>query len=120
MSSIKTFRDLIVWQRGMAIARAIYGATRAMPRSEAFGLTDQMRRAAVSIPSNIAEGYARRTRPEYLRSLRIASGSLAELATQYELAVSIKMLEPDPAIMGLLAEQDRLLESLCRKLRNKP
>ena len=75
MSGIRSYRDLIVWQKSKDLCKRIYRSTEAMPREEMFGLTAQMRRAAVSIPSNIAEGYNRKTRPEYIRGLRIASGS---------------------------------------------
>lgn len=71
MNAIRTFRDLLVWQRGMELAESVYVGTVKMPKTEMFGLTSQMRRAAVSIPSNIAEGYARKTPAEYLRSLRV-------------------------------------------------
>src|SRR5688572_6107760 len=83
MAVIRTHRDLIAWQRGMTLSKEIYTATRAMPEDERFGLTNQMRRAAVSVPSNIAEGYALETRKSYLRHLRISRGSLAELSTQW-------------------------------------
>jgi four helix bundle protein len=117
--TIRTFRDLIVWQRGKEIAKEIYLATKAMPRSEEFGLSNQMRRASISIPSNIAEGYARRTRPEYLRSLRIAAGSLAELSTQWEIARELAMVNASPRIEELLMEEDRLLSTLTSKLTKK-
>src|SRR4051794_18481036 len=85
---VRTFRDLIAWQRGMELARVLYSATVRMPPKEQFGLTNQMRRAAVSIPSNIAEGHARQSRQEYIRFLKMSRGSLAELSTQVELAIS--------------------------------
>ena len=116
MKPIKTFRDLRVWQCGMDIARLIYRETAAMPKSEQFGLTMQMRRAASSIPSNVAEGYGRHSRKDYLRHLRIARGSLYELATQYELATSLEMLTSADRVLELLAEEDRMLHSLITKL----
>ena len=120
MASIDTFRDLVVWQRGRQLAVNVYRMTEAMPRSETFGLRDQMRRAAVSVPSNIAEGYARRTTPEYLRSLRIASGSLAELATQMEIALELKgmMLKEELVVLAQsqVVEIEKMLFSLTRKL----
>ncbi len=79
-------RNLRVWQRGVALAEAVYEATARFPASEAFGLTSQMRRAAVSVPANIAEGHARGTSGEFARSLRTARGSLAELDTHIEIA----------------------------------
>jgi len=116
MTTIKTYRDLIAWQKSMSLARQMYACTRGMPDSERFGLLVQMRRAAVSIPSNIAEGYARQSRTDYLRFLRIARGSLAELATQYELAYSMAMLEEDRDLLELMREVDRVLQGLIRSL----
>jgi four helix bundle protein len=120
MSEIRTFKDLKVWQKGMGLAKAVYRASSRMPETERFGLTNQMRRAAVSIPSNIAEGYARQTTPEYLRSLRVARGSLAELYTQFELAMELEMI-PDPGgVPELIAEEDRMLQSLIMRLESRP
>ena len=90
---IRTHRDLIAWQLGMRLAKNTYEITQSMPKTEQFGLTSQMRRAAVSIPSNIAEGYARQSRVDYIKFLKIARGSLAELSTQYELSIDLKLLD---------------------------
>jgi four helix bundle protein len=97
----------------------VYTVTTHMPLSERFGLIDQMRRAAVSIPSNIAEGHARQSRPDYLKHLRIARGSLAELSTQSELAMSLKLLPSHPKLNSLLEEEDRILQGLIRSLERK-
>ena len=83
---IKSFRDLRVWQAGIELVRIVYELTSRFPRSETYGLASQMRRAAVSIPSNIAEGHARESTKEYLQHLSIAQASLAELETQLEIA----------------------------------
>ena len=88
---IRHYRDLEVWQRAMDIVEAIYRETKSFPSSEIYGLTNQIRRAAVSIPSNIAEGHGRSER-EFARFLTIARGSLAELETQLELACRIGFL----------------------------
>src|SRR3954451_19312008 len=116
---VRTYRDLIAWQRGMELAKTLYEASTRMPKSEQFGLTNQMRRAAVSIPSNIAEGHARQSRADYLKFLRIARGSLAELATQVELALSLEMIPLTPLLDALLQEEDRILQGLIRSLENK-
>jgi four helix bundle protein len=118
MATIRTHRDLIAWQKGMALSKAIYTVTRRMPDEERFGLTNQMRRAAVSVPSNIAEGYALETRKSYLRHLRISRGSLAELSTQWELTNELGMLLPDRTIQMLLEETDRVLQGLIRGVQN--
>ena len=81
MTSLSSYRDLTVWQKSIVLATTIYGATRGFPAEERFGLTSQIRRSATSIPANIAEGQARRTTGEFLQSLGIARGSLAELET---------------------------------------
>ena len=116
MPDIRTYRDLIAWQRAMQLVRFVYAATNAMPDSERFGLTDQMRRAAVSIPSNIAEGYARQTTADYIKFLRTARGSLAELSTQLEIAISLDLLKNNPEVSDTLAETDRVLQGLIRSL----
>lgn len=85
---MKSHRNLIIWQRSLELTKKIYSQTRSCPSSEVFGLAMQMRRAAVSVPSNIAEGYARASSKEFLRFLRIANGSLAELETQYLIGLS--------------------------------
>ena len=114
---IQSFRDLLVWQKAMVLAEHVYSATEGLPRSEAFGLTSQMRRAVVSIPSNIAEGKAIGGRG-YLRHLRIALGSEAELQTQIELAVRLKMLDRTDAsrLLSEASEVGRMLSGLLRSL----
>ncbi|MEO1130261.1 MAG: four helix bundle protein [Planctomycetota bacterium] len=103
----------------MELAKKTYEATRDMPREEQFGLTMQMRRAAVSVPSNIAEGHGRQSRADYMRFLRTARGSLSELATQMELAESLTMLMPDVQRSDVLQETDRVLQGLIRSLESK-
>jgi four helix bundle protein len=103
----------------MAVAREVYQATRGMPAEERFGLTMQMRRAAVSVPSNIAEGHGRQSRPDYLRFLRVARGSLAELQTQLMLAENLEFLRVPPTLTALVAEEDRVLQALVRALERK-
>ena len=119
MTRIRTYRDLVAWQKGMDVARRLYAITRDMPPEERFGLTSQMRRAAVSIPSNIAEGYGRQTRPDYLKHLRIARGSLVELETQVTLASDLSMLRDTSEIQALIAETDRVLQALIMSLERK-
>lgn len=94
MSNIKSFRDLEVWQRGMELAEAVYAATRLLPRDE-FDVRRQMRRASVSIPTNVAEGWRRRSRRAYQNHVSIALGSQAELDTDLEIAVRTKLLSSE-------------------------
>ena len=119
MEQIKTFRDLIAWQKSMELVRMIYRTTKSMPPSEQFGLTNQMRRAAVSIPSNIAEGYARQSTIDYIRFLKHSRGSLAEVSTQVELAISLELIPSNPSLIDLLNEVDRILQALIRSLEQK-
>ena len=86
------FRKLLVWQKSMELVTKMYSSTQKFPKEELFGLTSQIRRSAVSIPSNIAEGYGRDSNNEYLRFLNISIGSLFELQTQIEIAKNIMYL----------------------------
>ena len=115
---IRTYRDLIAWQKAMDLAKQVYQATNRMPESERFGLTNQMRRAAVSVPSNITEGYARQSRLDYVRFLKTARGSLAELQTQATLVERLNLIQIPPDLANLLAETDRVLQGLIRSLNN--
>lgn len=104
----------------MALAREIYKLTERMPKAELFGLTSQMRRASCSIPMNISEGFGKHTRPEFVRGLLLATGSLNELMTAYELATGLELINHRHAVVDLMAEEDRLLSSLIRKLKALP
>lgn len=86
MSQSNSYRDLIVWQKSIALTKIIYSMTNSFPKSETYGLSNQLRRAAVSVPSNIAEGQARQSTVEFRRFLSIAMGSLAEVDTQLVIA----------------------------------
>ncbi|MCB0249396.1 MAG: four helix bundle protein [Anaerolineae bacterium] len=118
MTQIESYRDLRVWQNAMDLCVALYKATTAFPSSEIYGLTSQMRRASVSIPSNIAEGY-RRSRAEYIRFVSISRGSAAELDTQLELAHRIGLLPEDQyqTLNQSLAAVGRQLTALHNRLK---
>jgi four helix bundle protein len=120
-NTITSYRDLHVWQLGMEIAEHIYQITRLFPKEEVYGLTSQLRRAAVSIPSNIAEGHARAFTKEYQRYLSIAVGSLAEVETLLQLATRFRFgdLTSIERAIDLLAEERRMLRGLQRSLRLK-
>jgi four helix bundle protein len=107
-----------VWQRSLDVALRVYDATEAIPRCELYGLSAQMRRAAVSIPSNIAEGHGRHHLGEYLHHLSIANGSLMELETQVIISSRRKYLSPDEdrRLLGSTAEVGRMLAGLTRSL----
>src|SRR3989344_3389802 len=106
---IKSFKELTVWQRGVELAKEIYRATKDFPSREVFGLQSQMCRAAVSIPSNIAEGHRRSTKKDFLHFLRIADGSTAELETQIIIAESAHTNVNYEKTKGLLAEVQKML-----------
>ena len=115
---IRTFRDLIVWQKSMVLVTAVYHISRLFPKEEIYGLNSQIRRSAVSIPSNLAEGYARRSRAEYVRFVQISIGSLYELETQLEIAANLDFIPKTrfSEINEKVREIDRMLCSLHQKL----
>jgi four helix bundle protein len=113
---IRDYRDLIVWKEAMEIAELVYSLTRAFPREEAFGLTSQMRRAAVSVPSNIAEGFGRAQRRTFVQFLRIAQGSLKEMETQAVLSARIGFLAQE-GLSDLLPRCERLGKRLVQFVR---
>jgi len=118
---MKTYRDLLVWQKAMSLVTEIYRASKSFPQIEAYGLTSQLRRCAVSIPSNMAEGYGRHSTQEYLRFLHIAAGSLYELQTQVEISRNLGYLDRSETerLYALSREIERMLSSLIRKLNDK-
>ena len=115
---INSYRDLLIWQKGMALAKQIYLMTRAFPEDERFGPITQMRRAAVSVPSNIAEGQARQGRNEFVQFLSYAEGSLAELDTQLKLADDLGSCRNVnvPQTVGMVVELQKMIASLRRKV----
>ena len=118
----RSYRDLLVWQKGIVLAKTIYGITRTFPDEERFGLISQMRRASVSIPSNIAEGQARKTTGEFVYFLSNAEGSVAELDTQLTLSVELGYCsQPDAAeTIELVSELKKMLNALRRALVKVP
>lgn len=113
---IRSHRDLHAWQRAMELSEATYGIARRLPAYETYGLGQQLRRSAVSIPSNIAEGHGRLHRGDYIHHLSVACGSLAELQTQLELARRIHAVSVKPAHV-LADEVGRMLNRLISRLR---
>jgi four helix bundle protein len=121
-TSTRSYKDLVVWQKGIALAKVVYRITRGFPTEEKFGLVAQMRRAAVSIPSNIAEGQARHTTGEFVQFISHAEGSLAELDTQLILSLELQFCRDADAAppFQLIEEQRRMLNALRRKLTARP
>ncbi len=115
---IKSYRDLLVWQKGMTLAKQVYSFTQSLPVDERFGLVAQLRRAAVSIPSNIAEGQVRHGKREFVQFLSHSEGSLAELDTQLALAIELGYLQ-EPSVhqsVALMGELQRMLSTLRGKI----
>ena len=117
----KTHHDLILWQKAVDLASEAYRITSAFPRSEVYGLASQMRRAAVSVPSNIAEGAARRTSRDFLAFLHVARGSLAELETQLLIAQRVGLMQPAASLelQDLIDEVGRVLQAFINSLRER-
>jgi len=118
----RSYKDLVVWQKGIALAEAVYRLTKSFPSTEKFGLVAQMRRAAVSIPSNIAEGQARHTTGEFIQFISHAEGSLAELETQLILSIELKLCGSSSAgpAFEFISELRKMLNVLRRKLAARP
>lgn len=115
----RRFRELLVWQESMSLAREVYEITKDFPRSEAFGLVSQLRRAAVSVPSNIAEGHGRTSDKSFAVFLGQARGSLFEVETQLELAGNLGYLTTEklPSLLSQCEKITRMLNALLRTLR---
>ena len=121
LPKVKNYRDLLVWKQGIELVKLIYRITQQFPKEEIYGLTSQIRRCAVSIPSNIAEGHARDSLKEYIQFLSIAAGSLAELQTQLVIAkeLSIGQIEFINEAEKLAESTLKMMRSLQRALKNK-
>jgi four helix bundle protein len=118
---VRCHKDLILWQKAMDLAFYVHQATRSFPRTELFGLTLQLRRASVSVASNIAEGSARNSTREFMQFLRIARGSLAEIQTQLHLAQRVSYLPADTfdSLDGQIDEVGRILNTVLAGLHRR-
>jgi four helix bundle protein len=112
-----THCDLAAWKEAMALVEAVYRDTERFPQKETFGLTSQIRRASISIPSNLAEGAARNSRKELMQFVGISCGSVAELETQLALAVRLGYLEPNAPCLNQVTLVGKLVRSLRKSLR---
>lgn len=117
-NTIKTYRDLKVWQRSMQVVTEVYRFTKSFPSDEQYGLTNQIRRSAISVPSNMAEGYGRGTTGDYVRFLRISVGSLYELQTQWQIAQNLGYITKRDfvSIYDETRNIERMLSALIGKL----
>jgi four helix bundle protein len=118
---LKNYKELVVWQKSYRLCLGIYKITKKYPQGERYGLISQMRRAALSIVSNIAEGYGRKTTKEYIRFLYIAYGSTCELETQLLLSGDLGYLSKESLseFQAKIGEVERMLKALIRSLENK-
>ena len=116
---MRTYRDLIVWKKSIRVVKRVYLISKYFPKEEKYILTSQIRRAAISVPSNIAEGYGRRSTKDYLRFLQIAMGSLYELQTQLEIAHYMHFISKTSfsKVYADLREIERMMSSLIYKIR---
>jgi four helix bundle protein len=119
---VKSYRELIVWQTSFALANACYRVTADFPKHQQFSLVFQIQRSAVSIPSNIAEGYNRQSRKEYIHFLSIAFGSVAELETQISIACEQGYIEPNMSndLLKTTSDISKMLRALMAKLKSLP
>ena len=117
-AKIQSFRDLNVWQKSMTLVTEVYKHTETYPQAELYGITSQIRRSAVSVPSNIAEGYGRRSTGDYTRFLQISVASLYELDTQLEISRNLRYLslETFAVLSANCNEISKMLYSLIKKL----
>ena len=113
-----SYQDLIVWQKSMQLVKEVYTLVKMLPKEEQFALSDQMRRAVVSIPSNIAEGYGRNSTNDYIRFLNIARGSKYELETQIQICVMLNYISKEKAATALELSEEigRMINALIKKL----
>ena len=119
MAAVGTHRDLHAWRESIALAEIVYRATTTFPKAELFGLVSQLRRCAISIPSNIAEGAARNSTREFVQFLGISCGSLSELETQIEVATRLGYLQPNSDPERQLNRVGRIVRALRKSLRDK-
>ena len=117
MAIVKSYRDLLVWQKSMDFAEHVYRELRKFPQEERYALCDQLRRAVVSIPSNIAEGRGRDTSRDFAHFLTLARGSLNEVATQLELATRLGYMKSGTGLYEETEEIRKMLNAMIRRLR---
>ena len=118
---LQSYKDFIVWQKAMDLTVEVYRLVKFLPREETYALSDQMRRAAVSIPSNIAEGQGRNSTKEFINFLAVARGSQTELETQLQICVKLKYFSEDEAgvALSLCEEISKMLNALILKLKSR-
>ncbi len=119
MSEVKSYKDLLIWQKGIELTEKVYQLVKSFPNQELYALTSQIKRCTISIPSNIAEGYGRKSTKNYIQFLRISRGSLFELETQLIIANKLNYItdkEIADTIFNLIEEEGKMLNSFIKKL----
>jgi four helix bundle protein len=119
MSEIKSYKDLIIWQKGIQIVNLTYQLISGFPKDELYALSSQIKRASVSIPSNIAEGYGRQSTQSYISFVKIARGSLFELETQLIIAKQLNFISNEEKyneLLNLILEENKMINSFLNKL----
>jgi four helix bundle protein len=118
MTQIQSYKDLLIWQKGIALVKSVYLLCEKLPKDEMFGLQSQMKRAAISIPSNIAEGYGRNYSQNYIQFLRMARGSLLELETQLIISRELKLVGKElfQKVQGLITEENKMLNAFIKAI----
>ncbi len=121
MTHIQSYKDLLIWQKGIALVKSIYLLCEQLPKEEVYGLQSQMKRAAISVPSNIAEGYGRNYTQNYIQFLRIARSSLLELETQLIISKELKLIGNKlyQKVQGLITEENKMLNAFIKSISNK-
>lgn len=121
MTLIQSYKDLLIWQKGIDLVKSFYLLCKELPKEEVYGLQSQMKRAAISVPSNIAEGYGRNYTQNYIQFLRMARGSLFELETQLITSKELKLIgcKLYQKVQGLIIEENKMLNAFKKSISNK-
>ena len=121
MTHIQSYKDLLIWQKGIDLVKLIYLLCKELPKEEVYGLQSQMKRAAISVPSNIAEGHGRNYTQNYIQFLRMARGSLLELETQLIISKELKLIgcKLYQKVQGLIIEENKMLNAFIKSISNK-
>ncbi|WP_238253419.1 four helix bundle protein [Capnocytophaga cynodegmi] len=119
MNQISSYKELVVWKKSIVLVKKVYTLLRSFPEEEKFGLTSQIRRSAISIPSNIAEGFGRGSSKSFLQFLYVSRGSLYELETQLYIAKDLNFISDNQEIENLISEIGKMLNSMIQKLKLK-
>ncbi|CEN52698.1 S23 ribosomal (modular protein) [Capnocytophaga canimorsus] len=119
MNQISSYEELVVWQKSIALVKKVYALLRSFPEEERFGLTSQIRRSAISVPSNIAEDFGRGSSKNFLQFLYVSRGSLYELETQLYIAKDLNFISDNQETENLISEIGKMLNSMIQKLKLK-